>query len=304
MEEFVTENRRRGAAVGMFDGVHLGHRYLLGQLREECAMRGLRPSVFTFPSHPLSVVRPEAAPKLLSTPREKLMMLQSQGIAPGDVGFLVFDEKLRRLHAAEFLKMLHDKYGVDFILRGYDNRFGTERDLTGEDYGRIAREVGMELVEADDFRLEDGITVCSSAIRKLLASGDIRRANSLLGYEYETEGEVIPGKNIGHTIGFATANLRISPEKLLPGQGVYVCDALLPAGGKCRAMVNIGCCPTFGELDTPTVEAHLLDFEGNLYGMRIGLRFLGYLREEMRFDSVAQLIEQLRRDKEIATSFR
>jgi riboflavin kinase/FMN adenylyltransferase len=296
---------RCAAVVGMFDGVHRGHKFLLATLQAEAAKRGLCPVVFTFPRHPLEVVNPAIAPKLLSDATEKEALLRENGIS--NTVFLRFDEQMRHQTAAQFLRMLHEQYHVDFLLRGFNNRFGTERDLSGEDYRRIAAENGIELVEAPSCCVStpNGETaVSSSLIRKALADGDVTLAREMLGYTYKLEGEVVAGKQVGRTIGFPTANVRpLCPEKLIPGNGVYICMAVVD-GGKYKAMVNIGNRPTIdGANHHLTIEAYLLDFEGDIYGRRIELHFFALLRREQCFDSPEELAKQLASDRSDTENF-
>lgn len=303
LPQAASHGQRAAAVVGMFDGVHLGHRYLLSRLKTEASLRGLSPTVFTFPFHPLATVDPAIAPKLLCEPAEKLILLDREGIHPGQVNYLVFNEAFRRLTAAEFMRLLHERYRVDFILRGFNNRFGTERGLSADDYRRIAASNGIELIDAESLKLpapEDGasLTVSSSEIRKALLSGDISRANAMSGYPYTITGLVVGGKHLGRTLGFPTANIALRhPSKLVPEQGVYICTA--SAQGRIyKAMVNIGRRPT---VDTPeaeqTIEAHLLGFDGDLYGKEVTLQFYRRLRPEMRFPSIDALAARLEADR-------
>lgn len=324
-ESSETESRnsyphRRGCVVGMFDGVHRGHRYLLDTLREECARRGLYPAVMTFPRHPLSEIAPEKAPGLLSTPAEKLTLLERAGIRREDIGFMVFDCSTRRLTAAEFMRMLHERYHVDFLLRGFNNRFGCDRSLTDEDYRRIAREEGIELIEGIGLTEgEERRAICSTLIRQALAKGDIAEANRLAGYPYPLTGRVVGGKHLGRTIGFPTANIVVDDScKLIPADGVYIvtvtvegveppAEGVKPPAGEpfFRGMVNIGTRPTVDGLNTRrTIEAHIIGFDGDIYGREVTLRFHRRLRGEIRFPSLDALTEQLVSDREAVMMWR
>lgn len=296
---------RLGLVVGMFDGVHLGHRFLIDHLIRETAVRELLPAVFTFPSHPLSVVNPEQSPRLLTTPEEKLRLLSDTGIGSRRIFFQVFSNEFRGLRASEFMGMLHERYDVDFILRGFNNRFGTERNLSPEDYRRIAGMNGIELVDASDYcHGEAKVAVCSSLIRNALLKGEIEEANIMLGYPYPVSGLVVGGKHLGRTMGFPTANINIRHGvKLVPSDGVYVCLAESPEG-VFKAMVNIGTRPTIDGLNLRrTIEAHLLEYNGDLYGKELTLRFFRRLRPEMRFPSVEDLCRQLESDREDVRGF-
>lgn len=299
--------RRKAAIVGMFDGVHLGHRFLIDRLKREASIRGMSPSVFTFPSHPLTVVNPAIAPRLLSTPEEKLSLLAGTGIRIPDIGFILFDEELRNLHAADFLGMLHDRYDVDFILRGFNNRFGTERNLSGDDYRRIAADCGIELVEADSLPFGDGenpLPVSSSRIRQDIEEGNIEGANLMSGHPYRLTGTVVGGKRLGRTIGFPTANISVPHSaKLIPARGVYICVAEAD-GSRMKAMVNIGLRPTVdGPGSAQTIEAHIIDFNGDIYGKEVTLEFHKRLRDEILFSSPAELADRLEADRRITRRF-
>lgn len=296
---------RRGAVVGMFDGVHLGHQFLLDHLRQESQSRLLAPTVFTFPAHPLSVVAPCRAPRLLTGPTEKLSRLEACGFTLPQVEFLIFDEALREMTASLFLEMLHSRYAVDFILRGFNNRFGTERDLTSKDYREIAAAHGIELVDAQSLchgEGDDPPPVSSSRIREALEKGDIPLANAMLGYRYPLTGTVVDGKRLGRTLGFPTANLRPAhPTKLIPADGVYFCLASGNGMATHRAIVNIGSRPTVdGSNGRNSIEAHILDFNSDIYGRELTLDFITRLRDEIRFPSRDELTRQLEADRELA----
>lgn len=296
---------RRGAVVGMFDGVHRGHLFLLDRLKKETRARGLSPAIFTFPAHPLSVVCPARAPRLLTEPAEKLSRITACGFHPSQVGFLIFDDSLREMTASQFMGVLHNRYGVDFILRGFDNRFGTERHLSSHDYKEIAATQGIELIDATSLCHGEGTNpppVSSSRIREALAGGEIGRANLMLGYNYRLTGTVVDGKRLGRTLGFPTANLRpIHHSKLIPSEGVYFCMATAVGMLPHRAIVNIGTRPTVdGSNSRLSIEAHILDFDSDIYGTELTVEFVSRIRSEIRFPSTADLTLQLEADREIA----
>lgn len=305
----------RAAVIGMFDGVHRGHRFLLDCLRKEAYLRGLTPEIFTFPGHPLNVVAPGKAPRLLTEPEEKLRLLTETGFPVNHVNFMVFDEYTRALTADRFMEMLSAKYGVSLIVRGFNNRFGTERHLTAEDYRRLAADHGIELIDALPYMGEgtERIEISSSVIRQKLEQGNVQEAVSLLGHPYSLSGSVVSGKQLGRRIGFPTANIVCPhPSKLIPPDGVYVCKAFTEtisgvsetSGRAFRAMVNIGSRPT---VDGPgamrTIEAHILDFREDLYGKELTLWFYGRLRDEVKFGSIGELELQLEKDCEETQKF-
>lgn len=291
----------RIAAIGTFDGVHLGHRAVVDYLVAEGTVRGLVPTVVTFSSHPLSLVRPERVPKSLSHLSQRQQRLLHAGVR--DVIVLPFDEPLRRMTAHDFIAMLHDRYGVDAIVLGFNNSFGSDRLRDFEDYVNVAHGIGVEILQAPRYEYPGFGEVSSTAIRHLIASGDVATASRLLGHPLSLSGKVVGGQRLGRTIGFPTANLDIDPACAIPAEGVYACRASISAPDSTehyKAMVNIGYRPTVDASTQPplTVEAHLIDFTGDLYGKEITLDFICRLRPEQKFASLDSLIAQLHSDRE------
>ncbi len=290
---------RRIAAIGTFDGVHLGHRAVVDYLVASGRVRGLVPTVVTFSSHPLSLVRPERMPKSLSHLSQRQQRLLDAGVR--DVIVLPFDEPLRRMTAHDFIAMLHDRYGVDAIVLGFNNSFGSDRLRDFEDYVNVAHGVGVDMLQAPRYEYPGFGEVSSTAIRHLIASGDVATASRLLGHPLSLSGKVVGGQRLGRTIGFPTANLDIDPACAIPAEGVYACRANISGNPQpYQAMVNIGHRPTVDTSIQPplTIEAHLIDFTGDLYGKEITLDFICRLRPEQKFDSLPSLIAQLRSDRE------
>lgn len=289
----------KAAAIGMFDGVHTGHSFLLDNLKSIGTEHGLQPMAITFANHPLDIIAPEKSPQLLSTAEEKQQLITATGV---DAMIIPFTEELRTLSAQWFLHLLADRYGVKHILLGYNNRFGHDAPNGIESYRMLARECGIAVTQADEFVAPGGIHVSSSAIRNLIAGqGDAATANTLLGHPYTITGIVTHGQRIGRTIGFPTAN--ISPagrHKLIPMAGVYATMATTPDGNLYPAIVNIGHRPTVNPVQDVSTEAHLIGFSGYLYGHTLTLQFIARLRDERRFPGVAQLRAQLEADKAAA----
>ncbi len=291
----------RIATVGMFDGVHLGHRHLLRSLIAEGAARGLTPLAATFTAHPLKVINSSRAPKAITTLPERLLLLESTGLP--ECLLLDFDRRLMSLSARDFLRMLRDGYGVRAFVTGFNNRFGSDTSLTFDDYRSIASDEGIELIRASEFspgRHESIIS--SSAIRSLIGSdGNVTEAAMMLGRPYTLSGTVIHGNALGRTIGFPTANLRPdSTEKLIPLKGVYACQAFIPGhgGDVLPAMVNIGDRPTFDDSRGLSIEAHIIGLHRDIYDQPLTIRFLKRLRDERRFNSPQALKEQLAIDSD------
>lgn len=289
------------AAVGMYDGVHLGHRYLIDHLKGQATTKGLAPSVVTFDRHPLSVVRPGDAPKLLGTLGQREKLLCQAGVE--DCIVLPFTGQTRQLTAREFLQLLHDRYGIDALLVGFNHRFGRDRAEGFEQYREVGTQIGMELLQAPEY-VGPGAPVSSSIIRRELQRGEVGKARDGLGRHYSVAGTVSHGDSIGHTLGFPTANLEIPEDILIPANGVYATIVTTPDGVRRKAMLNIGHRPTVnaakpGQL---RVEAHIFDFDGNLYGRELTATFIERLRDERQFPSLDALRMQLREDAKNATS--
>lgn len=284
----------RVATIGFFDGVHRGHAFLLRQVREEARRRGLQSLAVTFSDHPRRVLAASEAPSLLTAPREKLRLLAAQGMDACAV--IDFNRELAALTARRFMEeYLRGRFGVRCLVIGYDHRFGCERSAGFADYVEWGRVAGIDVVRAAELPA-DGLHVSSSAIRRFLQAGDVERARLCLGRSYSLDGTVVEGRRVGRGLGFPTANLRPSDARLqLPGRGVYAAWAEV-GGTRHAAMVNIGCRPTLDNGDDITVEAHLLDFDGDLYGASLTLVFEHRLREERVFGQIDGLRLQLRRD--------
>ena len=294
---------RRIAAVGMYDGVHAGHRFLIDYLAVEARSRGLVPSVVTFSRHPLSVVRPLEAPPLLNALDDRVRLLGEAGAH--DVILLSFNESLRRMSARDFLTTLRKKFSIEALVLGFNNRFGHDRLESMEQYRAIGREVGVEIITAPEYRGPSS-PVSSSIIRRHLLEGRPDQAARLLGHPYTLRGKVINGKKLGRTLGFPTANLTLPPAPtLIPRTGVYAAFVTTPDGRRRQAVVNIGYRPTVSDDGTDTtrtlsIEAHIIDFVGYIYDEEITIEFITYLRGEKTFPTTAKLAAQVKDD--IATT--
>lgn len=271
----------KGATIGMFDGVHLGHQYLISQLKEHCD----EAVAVTFTNHPLWVIKGEREPRLLSTPAEKSRMLGALSVRPV---LLPFDEQLRYMTAEEFIRLLAREHGIDRLVLGFNNSIGSDRRTSADD-SALSNATGVEIIRASE--LPGDVKVNSSAIREMVAAGDVKQAAALLGRNYTLHGTVVHGKKLGRTIGFPTANIEAdSTDKLIPANGVYAADATTTDGHAYRAVVNIGHRPTVDTTSAPvTIEAHLDGFTGSLYDQPLTLHFLDHLREERRFSGLDEL---------------
>lgn len=283
--------------VGMFDGVHLGHRHIVRTLLTEAAQRGLRPRVLTFDCHPRSVLgRSSDSHALLSDASERLQLLQSLGDL--DVVVLPFSQSLASLSACEFLQqVLVQRIGAKAVLLGYDNMFGNRGKDDFSQMPVLAQRLGVAVLH-DSPVLFDGVAVSSSRIRKAVSAGDMPLASHLLGYCYTLRGKVVEGRQVGRTLGYPTANVSLSGQgRLIPPEGVYAVTVRRQGHTQSwQGMANLGGQPTFG-IDAPTFEVHLLDFEGSLYGEVLEVAFEWRLRDIRHFDDSEALRRQLDEDR-------
>jgi riboflavin kinase/FMN adenylyltransferase len=284
--------------IGFFDGLHLGHRVVIGEARRLAAELGARSAVVTFDCHPAAVVRPESAPQLLTDLDQRLELLATTGI---DYAVVVHFDEARSLESAEdFVRHeLVDCLGARAVIVGGDFHFGHGRKGDVALLERMGAEHGFEV---DGIQLvasgsEGARSVSSTAIRDALAAGDIDDANRMLGRPHEVRGIVQPGDQRGRELGFPTANVAVPDDIQLPADGIYAGWYVRPDGTEHPAAISLGRRPTFYE-DQPysLLEAHLLDFSGDLYGEGASVRFVAHLRGEKRFDAVEALVEQIGRD--------
>ena len=288
---------RKGFAltIGFFDGVHQGHRYLLQQLEELAAANGLSAAAVTFDRHPRTVVQPNFVPSLLTTQEEKLDLLSKA--FSGKIIVLPFTQELSEMTAKEFMQnILREKLNAELLLMGYNHRFG-HGGGNPEDYVTWGHETGIKVCLAKALA---GEKVSSSRIRNLISLGDVKKANNLLGYPYFLTGEVTEGKQIGRQIGFPTANLTLPEQKLMPACGVYAVWVTMPDHSRRGGMLCIGHRPTVEQNGEISVEVHIFDFNGNLYGTSISIDFIEKLRDERHFDSLEELQKQLILDAALA----
>lgn len=290
------------ATIGFFDGVHRGHRFLIDHVVKMARSSGLEATVITFDRHPRQVLHADYQPQMLSTLDEKLAHLWQTAL--DNVVVLHFDEQLARLSARDFMaSVLLRQLNVSKLVMGYDNRFGHNRAETFADYVRYGAELGIEVV-ADTALAIDEVNVSSSVVRRFVESGNLPMANACLGYPYQMQGVVVPGLQNGRKMGFPTANIDVSGTgKLLPESGVYAVrvqleDDEMPLSG----MINIGIRPTFNGKKM-SMEVHLFDFDGNLYGKHLSVTFYKRIRGERKFESMEALSRQLANDKRQIEAF-
>lgn len=282
--------------IGFFDGVHKGHRYLLSKARSLADQLHLELLVITFRDPARCVMDPDFKPELILTASEKKVMLESvEGV---HCEMLTFTRDLLGMSAQAFMEHLRKAYQMKALLVGYDHHFGHDRSKGYEDYRLYGQEMGVEVIRMDPFIPEDaGQPVSSSLIRTLIKKGEIIRASELLGYPFFLEGPVLRGDGIGTGMGYATANLRISSRKILPGAGVYACRVKVEDGSQLNGMLYIGSRPTVLEDGEMRIEVHILDFNKDLYGSFIRLEIVDHIRKEMRFGGLDELAAQITKDE-------
>lgn len=284
-------------ALGMFDGVHLGHRALMSRLQEDAKLLHAMPAVYTFSNHPLEVLGGNV--RLLSGIRERNMLLRSLGAE--ELESVPFTREMAALSPEAFVDLLSAQWDVRELVVGYNYTCGDRGAGTPETLREIGKRRGFSVSVVEPVLLE-GEPVSSTRIREAVERGDITLANRLLKRRYTLSGTVVQNKRIGSRIGFPTANIDANPKRVIPADGVYATFASVD-GGMYRAVTNIGTNPTVNG-DKLTIETHLIDFHADIYGQPLSVLFRKRLRGELMFDSLDALKEQIRLDVEEAESLR
>ena len=286
------------ATIGNFDGLHRGHQAIVRTVLSRSRETGGSSLLITFDPHPLKILAPERAPRMLTTRRQKLALIDSTGLE--FLLILPFTVELAEVTAEQFVRQyLAEGLGVKEVHVGANFNFGRDRAGNAEMLIRLCGEVGIRAAQVEEVRSLDS-PISSSRIRRAIQSGEVELARELLGRPYVIEGTVIHGESRGARLGFPTANLE-SPNELMPQDGVYVTEAALD-GVPHPAVTNIGSRPTFAAASY-AVETHILDAPGDLYGQPIEVRFLARLRPELKFDSAEALVAQVRKDVQRARDY-
>ncbi|MEO8006088.1 MAG: bifunctional riboflavin kinase/FAD synthetase [Betaproteobacteria bacterium] len=286
--------------IGNFDGVHLGHRAMLARLSEVAQARSLPVAVMTFEPQPQEFFAPDQAPPRLTSLHEKLELLRDCGV--DRVYVCRFDYAFAQLTAGEFVsKILRDGLGVRWLLVGDDFRFGARRAGDFALLKAASAQSGFE-VEAMASVQSFGERVSSTAIRRRLQDGDLAGARQLLGRPYSIAGRVVDGDKLGAKLGYPTANVQLKRSKA-PLAGIFVVEMFGLGAQPLPGVASLGVRPTVKERGQPTLEVHLFDFNGDLYGKRVTVRFLEKLRDEQKFAGIDALIAQMNRDAEQARQF-
>ena len=299
------------ATIGTFDGVHRGHQFVVQQVVNQARERGLDAVVLTFPNHPLQVLRENFQPQMLTLSDEKERLLQQTGA--DRVVLMDFTKELAGMTARDFMQtILKERLNAQVLLMGYDNHFGHDR-LSFADCQQCGRTLGIEVIGCEEYHI--GESISSTTIRQALLSGDVETAHHLLGYPYSLQGEVVQGFQNGRKLGYPTANLQVNPAKLIPENGAYLVKCQFSTVNcqlstvnsqlstvNCQlstffGMLNVGTRPTLHNGRQRSIEVHLFDFDGDLYGQTLTLELLHHLRKEQEFDTLEALQQQLSADE-------
>lgn len=285
------------ATIGIFDGVHTGHRFILDKLKEQAYGHGGESVVVTLWPHPRIVLQKDLQEfKLLHSQEEKIRQLENSGI--DHLVIIPFDREISSLTACEFTQLyLVNRLGVEVLLVGYDNRFGRDRKGDPEGLALCARKNNFRIEKIPEFNQGEG-KVSSTSIREALLSGQLKKAQNMLGYPYFLTGHVVEGNHIGRKMGFPTANIHpFDPNKQIPLNGVYAIRAEL-RNGVYGGMLNIGFRPTIDSASAvKTIEAHIFGVSGDFYDEKVVIHFISRVRDEMKFSGLEELKNQLEKDK-------
>ena len=288
--------------IGTFDGVHLGHREVISELKRISTLSGGDSVVFTFDPHPRIVIAPqEDSLRLLSTKKEKINLMEKIGI--DHLVIYPFTSEFSKLPYNEFVKnILVGRMNMASLVVGYDHRFGQGRKGDFNSLEILSNELNFKVEQLSEL-LVDNKVVSSTKIRSALEAGEIPKANHFLGYRYPLSGKVIEGKQLGRKLGFPTANIEtLDDHKLVPGDGVYAVF-VQTKGGIFKGMLNIGIRPTVNyNADHKSIEVHIFDFESDIYNSEITIYFVSKIRNEQKFDGIVELHEQLVQDRILALS--
>ncbi len=286
--------------LGTFDGVHIGHTKIIEKLLQNTSDCDCETLLLTFFPHPRMVLQDPTAIKLLNTMEEKSILLEKSGLQ--NLVIHPFDKDFSRLTAEEFVKnILVDSFNIKKIIIGHDHRFGRNRTANIDDLIVFGKLYDFEVEQISSQQINE-VAISSTKIRNALDEGDLKLANAYLGYDYFITGTVVKGKELGRTIGFPTANIAINESyKLIPQQGVYVVSSVID-NITVFGMMNIGFNPTVNG-EKQTIEVNYFDLNSDLYGKKISVSVLFRIRSEQKFESLAQLKEQLHQDKKIALAF-
>ncbi len=295
-------DERTVLTIGAYDGLHRGHQAVIEQVRALAEERDARSAVVTFDRHPATVVRPESAPKLLTDHVQRMELFEATGIDAAVV--LPFDRAQAEESPLAFIERVLVKcLRAECVVVGDDFHFGRNREGNVALLREIGETYGFDVEPVVLVPRGDGVDepVSSTAIRRALAGGNVTLATDMLGRPFEARGVVVQGDQRGRLLGFPTANVEAPNRVCLPADGVYAGRYERPDGSRYACAINLGRRPTFYEhADSSLLEAHLIDFDGDLYGEAARIQFVGFLRSERKFDGIDSLVAQLKHDIEHA----
>lgn len=287
--EGVSPERRTALTIGVFDGVHRGHRHLISHLVNRAKGKNLQSGVVTFREHPAATLTPRFRPRYLTSTDERIRLLKTTGV--DFVIPITFDIDLSQLGAKEFIALLQKHLRMSDLVVGPDFALGRNREGTIDHLAKLGKGSGFSVTVVDGLEETDGVTVRSTVIRESLSDGDVSRVTDLLGRRFSLSGEVVSGEGRGGPLGFPTANVEPREGMAVPSDGVYATFAYL-GDQRMMAATSIGTRPTFGENER-AIEAFILDFDGYLYGQTLRLEFVERLRDQVKFDTVEALQAQV-----------
>ncbi|WBV53261.1 bifunctional riboflavin kinase/FAD synthetase [Chryseobacterium gambrini] len=294
-----TSQKPLALSLGMFDGVHLGHKSIIDELINVGSQNDLETAVLTFWPHPRFVFNPDENLKLLNTLEEKKFLMKKYNIE--NLFLKEFDEEFRNLTGEEFVRqILIEKLNVKYLIIGYDHSFGKNKSGNFELLQKLSRELNFEVEQMEAINIHEN-NISSTKIRNALSAGNIKEANEMLGYSYSVSGTVVHGKKIGRTIGYPTANIETESIKLLPKKGAYIVEVFVK-NKQYKGMLSVGTNPTVNG-EKLTVEVYILDFEGDIYDEEITVKFRDFLHDEIKFEGLEKLIERLDDDKRLTEEF-
>ncbi|WP_294199262.1 bifunctional riboflavin kinase/FAD synthetase [uncultured Chryseobacterium sp.] len=294
-----TSQKPLALSLGMFDGVHLGHKSIIDELIRVGRENHLETAVLTFWPHPRFVFNPSENLKLLNTLEEKTFLMKKYNIE--NLFLKEFDEEFRNLTGEEFVRqILVDKLHVKYLIIGYDHSFGKNKSGNFELLQKLSEELDFEVEQMEAINIHEN-NISSTKIRKALLDGNIREANEMLGYSYSVSGTVVHGKKIGRTIGYPTANIETDSIKLLPKKGAYIVEVFVK-DQHYKGMLSVGTNPTVNG-EKLTVEVYILDFNDDIYNEKITVKFRDFLHDEIKFEGIEKLIERLDEDKRLTENF-
>lgn len=282
-------------ALGSFDGLHKGHMTLINKVVDEAMADGLKSAVYTFKNHPLTVAKPELAPKLLMDTKQKIHLLKSKGV---DITiFVSFTMKYMQTTAEDFIKNLISEYNAKGFVVGFNYKYGYQNKGNVDTLREMSLKYGFKLFVLDAALSNDDI-ISSTRIRNLILKGKMKEANKLLFEPFMIRGEIIGGKKLGRKLGFPTANMSYDTKYVIPKTGVYYTNIIVK-GKQYNSITSVGYNPTVNG-ESLSIETYILDFDEEIYGEEVQLYFIEYMRDEIKYETLDLLIDQLKLDEEYA----